>query len=75
MNLAAREWKEWMQKLSAFRKRFGHSRVPPNWSGDPRLGKWVSNQRNEFHRLGKDAYDPPSDAPVDSPKTRKSLLD
>ena len=50
-NLAAREWNEWVQKLAAFRKRFGHTRVPPKWSSDPGLAKWVSKQRNEFHRL------------------------
>jgi hypothetical protein len=46
-----REWFRWLDKLSAFRRQFGHCRVPAKWTGIPGLSKWVHEQRNRFHEL------------------------
>ncbi|MBI3866995.1 MAG: helicase associated domain-containing protein [Verrucomicrobia bacterium] len=49
-----REWYRWLDKLGAFRKQFGHCRVPPKWAGIPGLSTWVIEQRTRFHELELD---------------------
>lgn len=39
---------ERLEQLIEFKKRFGHTNVPKNWSENPRLGRWVVTQRNQF---------------------------
>jgi hypothetical protein len=44
-------WEQRYRELCAFKRRFGHTRVPAGWSESARLGHWVKTQR-QFHRLG-----------------------
>ncbi len=44
-------WESGFQRLLAFRKRFGHCRVPAKWSEDVPLGHWVGVQRH-FKKKG-----------------------
>ena len=41
------KWQEQFNNLKAFRKRFGHCKVPRNYPVNPALGFWVSTQRYE----------------------------
>ena len=34
-----------MQELIVFKKLYGHCNVMQNWVDNPKLGKWVSGQR------------------------------
>jgi hypothetical protein len=43
-------WRERVLELRAFKKRFGHSRVPGEWHENRPLGGWVRRQRR-LHRL------------------------
>lgn len=43
-------WKVRLQELCAFKLKYGHCKVPKDWSGNPQLGKWVSNQRGEYKK-------------------------
>ncbi|MCC9138143.1 helicase associated domain-containing protein [Pontibacter silvestris] len=44
-------WKVMYERLVAFKKEYGHARVPVKWRKDPKLGKWVSRMRQERERL------------------------
>ena len=45
-------WERRFNELKAFKKRFGHCRVPAKaWVENPELGLWLSNQRNRWERL------------------------
>lgn len=44
-------WPEMANRLLAFQKEFGHTRVPLKWARDPKLGKWVSRMRQEQDKL------------------------
>lgn len=50
-------WQHMYDRLVAFRKDFGHTRVPVTWAIDPKLGKWVSRMRQEKGRLASDQID------------------
>jgi len=43
-------WEARFDRLAAFRKRHGHCRVPVHYSRDPKLGFWLSNQRQSEAR-------------------------
>ena len=46
------QWEQRFSELKAFKKRFGHCRVPAKaWVENPELGSWLSNQRNHWERL------------------------
>ena len=46
------QWEQRFSELKAFKKRFGHCRVPAKaWVENPTLGSWLSNQRNHWERL------------------------
>lgn len=45
------EWNERFEELKAFRKREGHCLVPPRYPENPKLGGWVSKQR-EIRKRG-----------------------
>lgn len=45
-------WEASFEKLRAFKKQFGHLRVPSSYCDDPGLGKWLANQQ-EAMRKGK----------------------
>jgi hypothetical protein len=47
----AQEWEEWFDALAAFKRRFGHCNVPYRWDENPRLGRWVTNQRYDLKSL------------------------
>jgi hypothetical protein len=49
---ALREWEASLEKLRAFKDKFGHLRVPSSYCDDPDLGKWLANQQ-EGMRKGK----------------------
>lgn len=38
-------WHESLEKLRAFKKKFGHLRVPSSYCDDPKLGKWLAIQQ------------------------------
>jgi len=42
------------RKLAAFKKRFGHCRVPSNWREDRELASWLDCRRNRWDRLTMD---------------------
>ncbi|MBL8829670.1 MAG: Helicase associated domain protein, partial [Planctomycetaceae bacterium] len=39
-------WPDMLGQLAAFKKQFGHCRVPQRWPVNRRLADWVSNQRS-----------------------------
>lgn len=47
-------WPAMYSRLLAFKKDFGHVRVPVRWPENPKLGKWVSRMRNEKKKLNKE---------------------
>jgi len=40
-----KSWDESFEKLRAFKKKFGHLRVPSSYCDDPKLGKWLAIQQ------------------------------
>jgi hypothetical protein len=42
------EWNRLCDALAAFRRKHGHSEVPSDWPGNPRLGAWAARQRHLF---------------------------
>lgn len=44
-------WEGMYERLAAFHARHGHTRVPVRYNEDPKLGRWVSAQR-QMHTLG-----------------------
>ena len=44
-------WKEMYGRLTAFKQKHGHTKVPVKWQEDLKLGKWVSRMRNERETL------------------------
>lgn len=49
------EWATRFEQLKAYKKRFGHCRVPREWKENPQLGGWVTSQR---WRLKKGSLSP-----------------
>ena len=49
------DWSVRFQQLCQFKAHFGHCFVPYQYSANPKLGKWVSTQRNNYrlHQEGK----------------------
>ncbi|NBB79492.1 MAG: hypothetical protein GVY36_08615 [Verrucomicrobia bacterium] len=43
-------WHESFEKLRAFKKKFGHLRVPSSYCDDPDLGKWLANQQEGMRK-------------------------
>ena len=41
-------WTERFRELCEFKAHFGHCRVPREYSSNPKLGKWVTNQRQNY---------------------------
>jgi hypothetical protein len=39
------KWERMLVRLARFKRRFGHCFVPTGWPGTPKLGQWVSRQR------------------------------
>jgi hypothetical protein len=37
-----------VQRLVAYKKKYGHCNVPVNYKDDIRLGVWVANQRAQY---------------------------
>jgi len=52
----AAAWEEMFARLVQFKERFGDCNVPADWPEDPRLGRWVGNQRElrKHDRLSSD---------------------
>lgn len=48
-----KKWDEKYKQLKEFYKTYGHSRVPYRSTMYPGLGKWVSKQRMNQHKLSK----------------------
>jgi len=46
----AESWRKRYEELKAFKRRFGHCRVPEKWKENRPLGSWVVMQRWEFRR-------------------------
>jgi hypothetical protein len=44
-SLLATGWEAQLTKLEAYKRKRGDCNVPWGWAEDPRLGKWISNQR------------------------------
>ncbi|MBF0626089.1 MAG: helicase associated domain-containing protein [Magnetococcales bacterium] len=40
------QWREMLEMLAVFRRRYGHCLVPKDWPENSRLGNWVAIQRN-----------------------------
>jgi hypothetical protein len=41
-------WEDRLNDLANYRKIYGHCNVPQNYSRNPKLGSWVSNQRKQY---------------------------
>jgi len=48
-------WNVRLQQLCEFKVQFGHSVVPRKYADNPKLGRWVRNQRREYrlYKQGK----------------------
>lgn len=44
-------WNEMFERLVAFKRNYGHTRVPLRWEKDRKLGKWVSRMRSDREKL------------------------
>jgi hypothetical protein len=49
-NPFASNWRTNYLALLEYRKRFGHCRVPQDWTGNRKLAQWVKTQRMEYGR-------------------------
>ena len=58
---AASYWKERFAQLREFKVRFGHCLVSTQYSANPKLGIWVSNQRSNY-RLSQEGKPSPMTA-------------
>jgi hypothetical protein len=49
------QWRDQFQQLCAYKVQFGDCIVPQQYVTNPKLGKWVSHQRNQYriHQEGK----------------------
>ena len=45
-SLSREKWGGKFSKLAAYQARHGDCNVPYKWADDPKLGKWVDNQRS-----------------------------
>jgi hypothetical protein len=43
-------WEAQLAKLKKYRRKHGDCNVPRGWAEDPRLGTWVSNQRQGIRK-------------------------
>jgi hypothetical protein len=48
------QWQTQFENFLAFKRRFGHARVPARWAENPELGGWVSTQRLTKAQLSKE---------------------
>jgi hypothetical protein len=46
-------WEEKLVRLEAYKAEHGDCSVPRGWSEDPRLGKWVVDQRGRKRKLDR----------------------
>ena len=46
-------WEDHMEELYAFKKKYGHCRVPRNYETNPKLGRWVMNVRSHYQFIQK----------------------
>ena len=46
------DWEGMYRALDAFKKEYGHCRVPANWKKNLQLGRWVAMQRYR-HKIGE----------------------
>lgn len=44
------KWEEKYDELVNYKKEFGNCEVPSHWKGNPKLGAWVSKQRDNFKK-------------------------
>jgi hypothetical protein len=40
-------WKTRFDELCAYKEKFGDCKVPSKWTENPKLGNWISQQRQE----------------------------
>ncbi|HEY1718817.1 MAG TPA: Helicase associated domain protein, partial [Verrucomicrobiae bacterium] len=52
IEILADNWEERFGELQSFKMRYGHCNVPSRCSENPRLGLWITNQRQR-NRIGK----------------------
>jgi hypothetical protein len=45
---SASNWNERFEQLREYKLQFGHCIVPQQYSANPKLGRWVSRQRNTY---------------------------
>jgi hypothetical protein len=55
MRTSPPDWMEIYRRLVAYKNKYGTTHVPSSWEPDPKLGKWVGNQRIRCKR--KDRVD------------------
>jgi hypothetical protein len=57
-DISAAVWKDRFEQLREFKAKFGHSRVPREYSPNPELGKWVNQLRLNFklYQKGKPSF-------------------
>jgi hypothetical protein len=46
-------WEAQLARLAAYKAEYGDCSVPKRWAEDPRLGKWVNNQRHLKRKLDR----------------------
>ena len=44
------KWQQMFCTLRAYKEEHGDCMVPQRWRGNPQLGRWVDNQRKQYHR-------------------------
>jgi hypothetical protein len=49
-------WEAQLARLAAYKEAHGDCGVPQGWAEDPRLGKWVNNQRAYKRKLDRGEY-------------------
>jgi hypothetical protein len=47
------EWEAHLVRLAGYKAAHGHCNVPHGWAEEPRLSKWVSNQRERKRKLDR----------------------
>lgn len=51
--LVQSEWNQRIAELKAFKEEHGHLLVPTKYEANPKLGRFVSNQRSQYHSYMK----------------------
>eukprot|EP00429_Kryptoperidinium_foliaceum_P036643 CAMPEP_0176178096 /NCGR_PEP_ID=MMETSP0120_2-20121206/91256_1 /TAXON_ID=160619 /ORGANISM="Kryptoperidinium foliaceum, Strain CCMP 1326" /LENGTH=1067 /DNA_ID=CAMNT_0017516245 /DNA_START=166 /DNA_END=3371 /DNA_ORIENTATION=+ len=63
------QWNEMLERLRAYKQKYGDCLVPKRYTEDPKLGTWVETQRVQFKRLPR-VWDEATQQQIPQPNKR-----